>query len=107
MLDVSTEAVLAACRAGIFPHASERDGEWRIPQVDARRVYPGLFPGLGGPQQLYTLREFAGLLGLSYDHVWRECKAWRIRTVGIVGTEDRRVPESEYWRLVQQREVRA
>ena len=88
-----------ACEAGLFKHARKREGEWHIPLIDVSHC---LLRG-AKVQQLYTLREFAALLSLSYSFIHKATKravgdaAPRLKTITVFGQI--RIPEEEYWRV--------
>lgn len=79
-------------RDAFFPHAfTDAQGQWWVPVEDARRL-------LGRPlEQLFTIRRFAELIGYSYHETFRNVSAGRIKAEIVLG--NKRVPESEYWKL--------
>lgn len=91
VLDVPEARVARACVAGLIPHAKQDTAGWRIPEAAAARL-------IGGPvQRLYTRRDFAALIGFSYDVVWELCRAGKIPTRKVLGQV--RIPESAYFAL--------
>lgn len=97
LLAVSPERVLG-CLVGeksrllFFPGAREASGKWMIPARDVRGLRPGR-----KVERLYGIREFAELIGFSYHHVFKMVSAGRIQADLVLG--EKRIAESEYWRL--------
>ena len=94
-LDVEEGALRNALvreRETFFPTAfTDAEKTWWVPVADVKRM-------LGRPgEQLFTIRRFAELIGYSYHETFRNVSAGRIKADLILG--NKRVPESEYWRL--------
>lgn len=103
LVDMPPERIEQAAAAGLFRHARQIDGAWRIPPADVRAI---LFPG-SVPEQLYTLADFAALLGLSYSCIHKATKRAvdPLRTVTVFS--EVRIPASEFWRVVRPRQSAA
>lgn len=103
LLDVEPARVSRLLERGLCSQAFEDPpGTWWIPAPEVRR----LLGGAGSIERLYSVRAFAELVGLSYFTVFRATKdkpgrPAEVRTVTILG--ERRIPESEYWRLTGRR----
>jgi hypothetical protein len=101
--DVSEAAVLRLLEPGesgmpsFFPHARRQaDGTWSIPSADVR------IQGRD-PERLYTIREFSTLISYGYFTTFRHVSDGKIKHVVVLG--QKRIPESEYWRLVTKRNL--
>jgi len=105
LLDVEEARVVRLLERGLCPQAWEDppgSGAWWIPAPEVRRMVGGG----GSIERLYSVRGFAELVGLSYFTIFRATKdkpgqPAQVRTVTILG--ERRIPESEYWRLTGRR----
>lgn len=97
LLAVPVERVLGClevekCRLLFFPGARLVAGKWVIPAGDVRGLRPGK-----RVERLYSIREFAELIGFSYHHVFKMVTAGRICGELVLG--EKRIAEGEYWRL--------
>lgn len=79
-------------RALFFPGAFEQAGKWLVPARDVKRFRPGM-----KVERLYSIAEFAELIGFSYHHIFKQVSAGAISHELVLG--EKRIAESEYWRI--------
>jgi hypothetical protein len=99
LLEVEPDRVrraLAKAASVFFPRSRLKDAEWQVHVADLREIAGGK------AEQLYSVRGFAALIGFNYFTVSRAVSLGVIRHEIIrigVGAGEKRIPESEYWRL--------
>lgn len=85
------ERALELAPSVFFPRSRLVRDVWYITQADLAEMMGGKV------EQLYTVREFADLIGFGYFTISRRVCRGVIRHVRVMNKK--RVPASEYWRL--------
>ena len=94
MFGVEPDVITKACELGLFARADLDAGIWSIPETSVRRH-------LGELGKLYTVTQFADLIGLDARTVRQAVRTGRIRSthLHLVSSIPVRIPRSEFYRL--------